>query len=80
MGKCDKGYQGECCCGCVNRMKLHRHCCVDKKESEDGCICSQQVEINNDPMWVCIIDIKMGGDRANLSHEHGCCELWESKK
>jgi hypothetical protein len=80
MGKCNKGFQGMCCCNCAQQIKIHRHCTTDKTEKDEGCICSQSYQINGRDTYLCMGFVDEESQRASIMFKHGICEMYQPKE
>lgn len=65
--KCDKGYQGDCCCLCEYQLKIHV-CGCGKCSKVEGYICI--VRYDDQYEYSC----------TYKTNQHGCCELFRRKK
>jgi len=65
----DSEWKG-CCCKCVHHFQVNKHCCSSPRGK--GCVCGESLGF-----WVCATFAHQGdGDQANLSGEHGMCEMF----
>ena len=71
MDKPDRIYGSQCCCNCGNHFELKKHCASFDREGKTECICNEGLGV-----YVCTCF----GDRINISHKHGMCEMWRKKE
>lgn len=75
IGKCDKGHNGDCCCNCINQIKIHRHCTFDKTKQDKGCICNKPFIYNGKEAYLCNMRFEDGSSQASIMNKHGMCEM-----
>jgi len=63
----------ECCCICIHRLEVHKHCY--HSISKHTCICNESLNF-----YVCdvFIDHEDNNREINLCGEHGICERFNS--
>lgn len=73
--ECHEPNWSGCCCHCISHVEVHKHCCHSPKPEgkENDCVCKDSLGF-----YVCTVFANMedGMGRANLSGEHGYCELF----
>lgn len=82
MKKCDKGFDGKCCCNCANQIRLYNHCTFKIKQNEKtkGCSCSKPLKIDGKDVYACLGFHNSGeGARVNVMSKHGVCEMHINK-
>ncbi len=68
MSECKKGYKGDCCCRCVNQIKLFKH---PWNKQYKGSI------MDFTGLYACAALSK--SKAIIFEKEHGCCEMFESR-
>ncbi len=64
-----------CCCQCTQHLRVTNHCSTYPKINRTGCVCD-----DNLGFWVCTVFANTNEtDRANLSGEHGVCEMFRKR-
>ena len=74
MEKCDKGYQGSCCCNCANQVILCKH--PWNKPPYKGSI------MDETGLYACIVFGIIDNNKKAVifDRKHGMCEVWTEIK
>ena len=70
---CDKGYKGQCCCGCIHQIALTKH--PWNKEPHKGSI------MDKTGLYACTVTHYTDKTYEGIisDREHGACELWRGR-